>query len=150
ERRRRRLRRALQSRGGSLIALFRLGTSPNARLQVSPHVPALNIRGATLAAATVFLLGGFGPNYDVALWSAGALFFGTAVLWRRGEFPLLLFIFLQPWLQASASILQSNYLGIDLQRDSDYGGDMGLAVTHSLIGLVAMAIGRRLGGGRLK
>jgi hypothetical protein len=97
-----------------LSASFRIQPSPAAQLQVSSRVRTLNLRGATIAAA-VLLLGGFGPNFEVALWSAGALFCGTAILWRRGEFPDLLFVFLMGWLQASVAVFHSNYLGIELE-----------------------------------
>ena len=131
-----------------MIAASRTRPPPRAPSANAALVPSPKVRVAAVAAAAVFLLGGGGPNYGAALWSSGALFCGIAILWRRGEFPLLLFVFLMPWLQASTSIFYSNYLGIQLQNYSDYRGEMELAVILSLAGLVAMAIGMRLGAGK--
>jgi hypothetical protein len=134
-----------ESRVRSRSASFRVDTSLTAQPQTSPRVGTLNLRG--IAAVAFFLLAGFGPNFEVALWSAFALFCGISILWRRGEFPLLLFVFLLAWLQASVAIFHSNYLGIELQRYSHSGGDMRLATLLSLAGLVTMAVGMRLGAG---
>jgi hypothetical protein len=104
---------------------------------------------ATLPIALVLLLLGInGPNLLLALLSIAVLIAGCLLLWRPGEPPVLLFTFAYPWLQASVSIFHANWLGIDVADYTPYHqGDMPGAIVMSLLGLLALAVGVRLGAG---
>jgi hypothetical protein len=110
-------------------------------------------RGALLPPATLpvafvlLLLGLAGTNLPAALFSVLVLVAGCMLLWRPGEPPTLLFAFAYPWLQGSVSIFHANWLGIDVAEYTPYGGDMHAAVIMSLGGLLALALGMRLGAG---
>jgi hypothetical protein len=75
------------------------------------------------------------------------LIIGSALLWRPGETPLLLFAFVFPWLQASVAIFYSNWLGIGVGDFASFSSDMPTAVFLSLAGLLTVAAGMRLGAG---
>jgi hypothetical protein len=75
------------------------------------------------------------------------LLVGLALLWRPGESPVLLFLFAFPWLQASISIFHANWVGVPVAELSTKPGDAQTAILLSLAGLLAVAIGMRLGAG---
>lgn len=100
-----------------------------------------------LACCVLFLLGGLGPNGLMALLSVIVFAASVILLWRPGESPILLFTFVYPWLQASAAIFHANWLGIPLADYSQVGGDTELAALLTLIGLLCLAAGMRLGAG---
>jgi hypothetical protein len=110
-------------------------------------------RGLLLPPATlpivvaIFLVGGIGPNLLLALLSVAVLVVGCMLLWRPGESPILLFIFVFPWLQASTGIFHANWLGIDIGDYPVFSGEMHAAVAMSLAALLALAVGMRLGAG---
>jgi hypothetical protein len=92
----------------------------------------------------------------LALIATIVLQWGLWLLWRPGESPILLFIFAYQWLQASTTIFLANWRGIDINLTAVgagwgpykvYGVDIWLATLLSLLGLVALALGMRLGAG---
>lgn len=121
---------------------------PVPRLRAQQSALAQILPLAAAAAVILMFLFGFGPNSPYALFSAVVLIVGLALLWRPGEPPVLLLIFLAPWLQASVSIYHANWVGLKLDQyffmsSSDIYG----STTLSLFGLLAMAMGMRLGAG---
>ena len=103
---------------------------------------------ATLGvAAAIFVIGGFGPNALLAVLAIAVLLSGVFLLWRPGESPILLFVFCYQWLQASIRVFHANWRGVDVTELAHYGGDVQLATVLSLLGLLALALGLRLGAG---
>ena len=98
-------------------------------------------------AAAIFVIGGFGPNSLLAVLAIAVLLMGAFLLWRPRESPILLFVFGYQWLQASIGVFHANWLGIDVMDLGKYGGDFHLATVLSLLGLMALALGMRLGVG---
>jgi hypothetical protein len=115
------------------------GAPPPARGMLPP---------ATLPIAVALLLiAGTGPNLLLALLSVAVLVLGCALVWRPGESPVLLYTFIYPWVQGSVAVFHANWLGIDIAEYSPYPGDMQSAAVLSLLGLLALAVGMRLGAG---
>jgi hypothetical protein len=103
--------------------------------------------GALPGAIIVFLLAGLGPNVMLAAVALIVLLIGLALLWRPGESPVLLFLFAFPWLQASVSIFHANWFGVGVTELTTFTGDLQTAILLSLAGLLAVAVGMRLGAG---
>jgi hypothetical protein len=99
------------------------------------------------AAIALALLNSTSPNPLLALLSATVLVAGSVLLWRPGESPVLLFTFAFPWVQGSISIFHANWLGLDIGDYATNTGDIPSAVVLSLLGILAMAVGMRLGAG---
>src|SRR5271166_5798207 len=97
--------------------------------------------------ALLFFAGAFSPNVLLALLSVTVLILGCMLLWRPGESPILLFLFVFPWLQASISIFYANWLGIDVAALDPFGGDISTAILLSIAGLIMFAAGMRVGAG---
>lgn len=111
------------------------------------HLPS-NIHPYLWSGALVlFMLVGIGENWELALLSVAALVVGASLLWRSGEVPILLFVFLYQWLQASLTIFRANVLDVPIEKLSAYGSDIGMASVLSIVGLTFLAIGMRLGVG---
>ena len=101
------------------------------------------------AVGCYFLLG-LGANSVLALGAMVVLVAGCALLWRPGDAPILIFVFAVLWLQAALGIFQANLKGLSVDEFSyqlDVPGNTQLATTLSLIGLIFLAIGMRLGAG---
>jgi len=96
----------------------------------------------------IFLLGESGPNAGLALVSVLAFVFGTSLLWRPGETPILLFVYVYQWLQVSLPIFHANWLGERLLDYSALHGNLEQAASLSLLGLLVLTMGMRLGAGR--
>lgn len=71
----------------------------------------------------------------------------TALLWRHGEPPALLFAMGYHWLQASILVFYANGLGRPLS-EMDYGPRIGTATWLTLAGVLVVAVGLRIGAGR--
>ena len=99
-------------------------------------------------AGGIFLIAGFGQNWLLALFAIIVLVIGSLLLWRPGEAPILLFVFGYQWLQASISVFHANWLGVRVPQLTAWGGDPERAIVLSLLGLLALACGMRLGAGR--
>jgi hypothetical protein len=69
------------------------------------------------------------------------------VLWRSGEPPVLLFCLAIQWLQVSTVLLYADFARVNLV--SAFGGtELQTAVLLGLLGLLALALGARLGMGK--
>lgn len=98
-------------------------------------------------------LAGSGPNTVLALYSIAVLAVGIRLLWRPGEPPVLLFIFLYQWMQSATGALYANFLGSRLEdlRDGYQTAAIGASTTASalmLTGTLVLAIAMRLGAGK--
>lgn len=103
---------------------------------------------AVLAVAAALMLAfGFGPNQNLAILALAVLVGGCVVLWRPGESPVLVVTFCLSWLGASVAVFHANWLDIDLFRYAQSGGDMEEATILSLVGLLCLALGMRIGAG---
>jgi hypothetical protein len=105
--------------------------------------------GLLPGAIALFLVGGLGPNVGLAALATLVLIAGGALLWRPGEVPILLFVFLYSWFQAAISTFHANWLGLDIVSNAQVEGDIERAVVLSLIALLVLAIGMRAGAGPL-
>ena len=101
-----------------------------------------------LVAGGLFLIAGFGENSLLAFFAIVVLVVGCLLLWRPGEAPILLFVFGYQWLQASISVFHANWLGVRVPRLTVWGGDPERAIVLSLLGLLVLACGMRLGAGK--
>lgn len=95
----------------------------------------------------LFLTLGMGPNFELALLSCVVLIIGTFVLWRPGEPPVLLYMFLFQWFQASVLMFYCNVLQISMNDWSSR--DAQRAVILSIVGVAIFALGLRAGSGPL-
>ena len=69
------------------------------------------------------------------------------MLWRPAESPVLFFIFFYQWVQTSISLFAANLRDIPVAEFSGYRGDIEQAIVLSLSGIVALALGARIGMG---
>jgi hypothetical protein len=112
------------------------------------HRPAAKqLPALLLVALGIFLLGGIGPNIALAALSVLVLVVGVSLLWRPGEPPVLLLVFGWQWIQASISVFQANWLGLDVINNTPEGADTDTAIALTLVGLAIMSLGMRLGAG---
>jgi hypothetical protein len=88
-----------------------------------------------------------GDNGGLGAVSVLVFVLGASLLWRPGEPPILLFVFLFHWLQASIAILYGNVEGLSISELMTYEGDHSLAVLLLLIGVAVLAIAMRMGAG---
>jgi hypothetical protein len=127
--------------------LKQMAINPPRHLRIS-QPPAKPWRAILLVAFGIFLFGGIGPNVALAALSVLVLAIGVGLLWRPGEPPILLLIIIMQWTQASISIFEANWLGLNVIGVSERGrGDMETAIALTLIGLATLALGMRWGGG---
>lgn len=99
----------------------------------------------------LLLLAAIGSNGVLAVGAIVLMLTGSALLWRPGESPILLFIFGYQWLQISAGIFYAGWLGLNINEFSKtLHGDMQTAATLSLIGLLLLSCGMRLGAGDIR
>jgi hypothetical protein len=70
------------------------------------------------------------------------------LLWRPGEPPALLYAMAYHWLQASILIIYGNVEGLSLDA-MGYGAQVEPATWLTLVGVLAVALGMRLGAGRV-
>jgi hypothetical protein len=105
-------------------------------------------RGVMPLAIFCLLVLGPGPNSDLAALAIGVLITGILLLFPQGEAPVLLFSFSVGWIGAAMTTFYGNWLNMDVAEFAPYGGDTRQAVALSLIGLLFMAVGMRVGRGR--
>ncbi|MHB2169122.1 hypothetical protein [Alsobacter sp. R-9] len=86
-------------------------------------------------------------NPLLAATAIAVLLVGAWLLWRPDEAPVLLIVFGIAWLGAATAVLQSNWLGMPLVFYTRMPSNVPLATLLSLGGVLAMAIGMRLGAG---
>lgn len=99
-------------------------------------------------ATSIFLVLGTGPNAGLALLSCAVLLAGLLLLWRSGEPPILLFVFLYQWLQCSVGVFYSNWKDIPLDHLMTHVGAHDQSATLCLLGLLVLGLGLRFGAGR--
>lgn len=75
-----------------------------------------------------------------------------ALLWRKGETPVLLFAVSFQWLQVSAKVFHADFLGVRVSEVSWWlGGDsLEVAIWLGLVGLAVLSFGMRLGMRKLQ
>jgi len=125
---------------------------PNSVRGAIARSPSASLLRIALAPTTIalFVLSGIGANSLLALGAAVVLVIGSSLLWRPGESPILLFIFGYQWLQASVAIFYANWLGVTVSEVTPYriyGGNVNLATVLSLLALLVVAVGMRVGAG---
>src|SRR5688500_2985332 len=69
------------------------------------------------------------------------------MLWRTGEPPILLFCFALQWLQVTTVLHYANFARANLVS-AFAGNELQMAVGLGLLGLLALALGARIGMGR--
>jgi hypothetical protein len=104
---------------------------------------------AFVAALAILAVASAGPNLDLAIASAAALVIGTGLLWRPGEPPILLLVFVFQWMQGSLAILQATFEGQTLDEYYLNSGLAAEATYLTLATLVCLAVGMRLAAGPL-
>ena len=99
----------------------------------------LALAGVVLAIASA--------NALLSLGSLALLLALMALLWRPGEPPALLYAMAYHWMQASILILYANFTGTRLDA-LGYGIQVEAATWLTLAGVLAVAVGMRVGAGR--
>lgn len=89
-----------------------------------------------------------GPNTSLGLYSIAVFTLGVQLLWRRGEPPILLFIFFYQWLQSATGALYGNAIGVPLMDLHHYRGEHELASGLMLTGTLVLALAMRAVAGR--
>lgn len=86
---------------------------------------------------------------DVGLGALSIVVLASAMLtlWRAGEPPILLLLVVMPWLQASILIFKGTLTGLSLYQLNRIGGDIEMATRLSLVSLLFLVAGLRLGAG---
>ncbi len=103
--------------------------------------------GAIAAALALLVLGSVGPNTDLVFVSIVVLIAGCVLLWRPGEPPILLFIFVLPWLQGAIASFHANWLGMSVDDFAQFPADTRTAILLTQAGLLTHAVGLRVGAG---
>lgn len=99
-----------------------------------------------LVPLTVF--GVIGPNSYLGLAAIVVLWLGLHLLWRNQISPVLLFIFLYQWLQASVLVFKENYEGFSISSLDMQSGQITQAISLSLISLIFLTLGMHRGIGK--
>ncbi len=81
-----------------------------------------------------------GPNTELALYACFVLGLGTFLLWRPGEPPILLLIFIYQWIQAGIGLFYGNLRGLSLNSLVDFRGRDDMAVFLMLTGLLVLSL----------
>ena len=123
---------------------------------INPRVaPRFSVRVGSLGVAILPLLvllpvALMGPNTLLALYASVALAVGMALLWRPQEPPILIFIFLYQWVQASVSTFYGNLLGLPVGKIAEHSGRHENAVALIITGLIVLAVAMRATAGRAR
>src|SRR2546423_4274414 len=127
-------------------------TSPEMSMSVAPSAPSEQnfrswLRRMALLLGVPLFLSVFTANPLLTAFSivvAGALVW---LLWRTGEPPVLLFCCALQWLQVTTVLHYANFARANLV--AAFGGtELEMAVGLGLVGLIALALGARLGMGQ--
>ena len=103
-----------------------------------------------VAAAVMLLLGCFGPNAALTALAVLSFLLGAMLLWRPGQPPILLFVFLTQWLQASVAIFQATWAGVPVDDFSELHGSESTAIVLTQLALLVQAVGLKLGAGPIR
>ena len=85
-----------------------------------------------------------GPNTPLALLACLTLAAGIRLLWRPGEPPILLLIYVYQWIQTAIGLFYGNLLGLGVDHWAEHGGQHNQAILLTLIGLAVLALAMRL------
>lgn len=85
-----------------------------------------------------------GPNTILALYACFVLGLGTTLLWRPGEPPILLLIFVFQWSQAALGLFYGNLVSLPINSVAAFSGRDELSVFLLLTGLLILALAIRL------
>jgi hypothetical protein len=107
----------------------------------------LQNRIAVAAGLVVLAIAVLGPNLGLLAYAALVLSAGISMLWRPGEPPVLLFVFLYQWLQAATGPIYGNLFGLQLTDMVQNLGNDNLACFLEITGVLVLAIGIRLAVG---
>ncbi|CAN5213297.1 hypothetical protein BH11PSE14_BH11PSE14_02710 [soil metagenome] len=117
------------------------------RIAFMPATPARQ-RGPVLAASIVLLVLAFSSaNILLTLGSLALMVLLVRLLWRPGEPPALLFAMGYHWMQASILVFYADVKGRSLDT-LGYGPQITAATWLTLAGVLAVALGMRLGAQR--
>lgn len=94
------------------------------------------------------LLGAMVENSWLAVAAVAVLWLGLHLLWQEKVSPVLLFIFVYQWLQASIIVFKANYEGLSIASLEAQNGQLTQAVILSLVGLSFLALGMHQGAGK--
>ena len=104
--------------------------------------------GVAIAAGLIVFAAAFvGPNLALVAYAAIVLTLGLSMLWRPGEPPVMMFVFLYQWLQAAMGPIYGNLFGLRLSEMVQNLGDDSLACFLELTGTLVLAVGMRLAVG---
>lgn len=123
------------------------GSDGYAQPLVQPRSGSGNLLLLT-AALMATVVGLLTPNPALTVSCALTLLVLVKLLWRPGEPPVLLFAATYQWIQISAKVFHADYRGEPLIRLAS-SSLTERAVELSLLGLALLALGMRLGIGRL-
>ena len=87
------------------------------------------------------------PNTGLALYACFVLGVGTTLLWRPGEPPILLLIFLFQWLQVAIGLFYGFFIGLPIDSLAGMAGSHQKAVFLLLTGLLVLAFTIRFAAG---
>lgn len=104
--------------------------------------------GLRLAPVLLVPLAISGPNALIGLYGCAVLAAGLRLLWRPGEPPILLFIFLYQWLQSSIGAFYGNAVGVSLADIVPFGGQHDVASGLMLTGTLVLALSMRAAVGK--
>jgi hypothetical protein len=124
----------------------------------TPYVLALHLpRGVWWLGAALVIMGLVTPNPALTCASIAVFFTLLGLLWRPGEPPVLLFVMVYQWLQASILVFSADLQWLPL-RDIDLSNitlqrqvgnlNVGPATWLSLVGVLGVAAGARMVIGR--
>jgi len=111
-------------------------TRPLANLGLAWFVPLLLVPIAIV-----------GPNTGLALYACFVLGLATSLLWRPGEPPILLLIFLYQWVQVAVGLFYGNLIGEPIRTLTNFKGQDDMAVFLLLTGLLVLTLCIRLSTG---
>lgn len=89
-----------------------------------------------------------GPNDMLGLYAVAVLALGLRLLWRPGEPPILLFIFLWQWMQSATGALYGNAIDVPIADVHHYLGRHEFASSLMLTGVLVLALAMRAAAGR--
>jgi hypothetical protein len=110
----------------------------------TPRLGAAHIWLAPLLLLPIALMG---PNRGLGLYACLVLGVGLGLLWRRGEPPILPFIFLYQWFQAALGVFYGNLVHLPVYALVRFPGRDDMAVFLLLTGLAVLALAARLTAG---
>lgn len=118
-------------------AASKYSTTAAVRAKFSRPLPP---RWLWLAPIPLFPLAISGPNTVLALYAISVLALGLQLLWRPGEPPILLFIFLYQWVQSATGAFYGNAVDVPISELHQYWGRHEFASSLMLTGVLVLSI----------